>query len=196
MLSWVAWHNDERALGNRRRAVSLSPYELRSLQCSCEVAKAETVTAARAAQHICGVCTQRVLHRAAKKLQKRATKQCAHRALPLPRPRHRHAHAQHATLCTRARACRARSSRTLHACTPRQRPTCSHLATRTCTSKARMACSSHWPLADRRPAGRWHIWHAHALRMRSPSPLLARPMLRPHAVHAIHHHRCHRVHRS
>ena len=69
MLSWVAWHNDERALGNRRRAVSLSPYELRSLQTARALAKADTVIAARAAQHHI-ICTQRVLHRAEKKLHK------------------------------------------------------------------------------------------------------------------------------
>ena len=56
--------------------------------------------------------------------------------------------------------------------------------------KAWLPCSSHWPLADRRPARRWHIWLAHALQTRSPSPLRAIPMHRRHAVHAIHLHRC------
>ena len=39
-------------------------------------------------------------------------------------------HARCPAPCTRARACRARSTRTHHACTPRQPCTCSHAATR------------------------------------------------------------------
>ena len=62
------------------------------------------------------------------------TDKCAHReflsdvgSVPAPRPHHRRAHARRAAPCTRPRACRARSSRTVRACEPRQRPTCSHL---------------------------------------------------------------------
>ena len=95
------------------------------------------------------------------------------------RPAHDHARA------------RARSSRTLHACEPRRRRTCSHIATRVCTSKARMACSCHWPLADCWSARCMRIWLAHALQMRSPPPLLVWRMRRSHVVHAMHHHRCH-----
>ena len=86
----------------------------------------------------------------------------------------------------RAHACRARSSRTHHACAPRQPCTCS---TRQHSAKAWLPCSSHWPLAARRPARRWHIWRECALQTRSPPPLRD-PMHRRHAVHAINLHRC------
>ena len=115
---------------------------------------------------------------------------------PHLRPRHRHAHARRSAPCTRARACRAHSTRTLHACEPRHRRTCSHIATRACTSKARMACSCQWPPADCRPARCGHILLAHAQQACSPAPLLARPIHHPHAVHAIHLHRCHPVQRD
>ena len=62
----------------------------------------------------------------------RTQKQVAHRASPC----HCHACARCSAPCTRAHACRARSSRTLHACAPRQPCTCSHVATHACTSKA------------------------------------------------------------
>ena len=123
-----------------------------------------------------------------KRVRSTAKRHVAHRASP----RHcRHARARCYAPCTRARACRARSSRTLHACAPRQRPTRSHIATRACTSKARMACSRHWPLADCRPVRCMRIWLMHTLQMRSPPPLLVRRMRRSHAVHAMRHHRCH-----
>ena len=86
----------------------------------------------------------------------------AHPPSPTPRPRHCHARARCPAPCTRAHACRARSTRTLHACEPRQPCTCSHAATRAHV-KAWLPCSSHWPLADRRPARRWHIWRECAL---------------------------------
>ena len=69
--------------------------------------------------------------------------------------------------CTRAHARRARSSRTLHACEPRQRRTCSHIATRACTSTCRDECLCHWPLADCRSARCMRIWRAHELQMLS-----------------------------
>ena len=130
---------------------------------------------------------QKALHHSTAQRRKRSPPQ-AHR--DVPRPRHCRARARCAAPCTRAHACRARSTRTNHACAPRQPCTCSHVATHACTSKAWLPCLSHWPLADRRPARRWHIWLAHALQTRSPSPLRAIPMHRRHAVHAIHLHRC------
>ena len=135
------------------------------------------------------------LHHSTAQRRKRSPPQ-AHR--DVPRPRHCRARARCAAPCTRAHACRARSTRTNHACAPRQPCTCSHVATHACTSKAWLPCSSHWPLADRRPARRWHIWLAHALQARSPSPLRAIPMHRRHAVHAIHLHRhaVHAIHRT
>ena len=112
MLSWVAWHNDERALGNRRRAVSLSPYELRSLQTARALAKADTVIAARAAQHHI-ICTQRVLHRAEKKLHKA---QRSNVRTGLRQPWDAIAMRAHFTaLRTRVRSCTTRSIHTLSA---------------------------------------------------------------------------------
>ena len=118
-----------------------------------------------------------------KKWTKRGQKACsAHRDCQRLRPRHRHARTVCAAHRTRARACRTRSTRTLHACAPRRRRTCSHAATRGHTSKARMPCSHHWPLAARRPPRRWHIWRVHAAQMRSPPPLRASLMHHRHAV--------------
>ena len=54
-------------------------------------------------------------------------------------------------------------------------------------SRQKARCSAHWPLADRRPACRWHIWREHALQSRSPPPVLARHMHHPHDVPAINH---------
>ena len=99
-------------------------------------------------------------------------------ALAALRLAHEHTRAEHAR---HARTTRARLTSHAHALTRQH----------ALTSKAwLLPCSSHWPLADRRPARRWHIWLAHALQTRSPSPLRAIPMHRRHAVHAIHLHRC------
>ena len=85
-----------------------------------------------------------------------------------------HTHAEHAR---HARTTRARLASHAHA--PRGNT----------RSKAWLPCSSHWPLAARRPARRWHIWRECALQTRSPSPLRA-PKHHRHAVHAINLHRC------
>ena len=61
--------------------------------------------------------------------KRRTKKHVAHRASP----RHCHACARCSAPCTRAHACRARSSHTRHACAPRQPCTCSHVATHACT---------------------------------------------------------------
>ena len=99
-------------------------------------------------------------------------------ALAALRLAHEHTRAEHAR---HARTTRARLTSHAHALTRQH----------ALTSKAwLLPCSSHWPLADRRPARRWHIWLTHALQTRSPSPLRAIPMHRRHAVHAIHLHRC------
>ena len=57
--------------------------------------------------------------------------------------------------CTRAHACRARSSRTHHACAPRQPCTCSHAATRAHVKKlgCRARVTGHWPTVGRPAAG-------------------------------------------
>ena len=117
------------------------------------------------------ICSQRVLHGAEKKLHNSAKRHVAHRPSPTPRPRHCPAHARCAAPCTRAHACRARSTRTHHACAPRQRRTCSHIATRAHVKKKQswLPCSSHWPLADRRPARHWRIQNTNAVQSHSPS---------------------------
>ena len=96
MLSWVAWHNDERALGNRRRAVSLSPYELRSLQTARARWRRRSDRSA-AAQHTWCMHSARSApcRKSCKKVAKaRATKQCAHRVAPAL-GRHCHARSLH-----------------------------------------------------------------------------------------------------
>ena len=82
-------------------------------------------------------------------------------------------------------ACRERLTRTLHA---RERRRCGNHFTwqHALTSNGKLR-SAHWPLADRRPACRWHIWREHALQSRSPPPVLARHMHHPHDVPAINH---------
>ena len=67
------------------------------------------------------------LHHSTAQRRKRSPPQ-AHR--DVPRPRHCRARARCAAPCTRAHACRARSTRTHHACAPHQPCTCSHAATR------------------------------------------------------------------
>jgi hypothetical protein len=119
--------------------------------------------------------------------KKRTKRHVAHRASP----RHCHACARCPAPCTRAHACRARSSRTHHACAPRHSHAHALTQQHALTSKSLNGCSSHRPLADCRPARCMRIWLAHALQMRSPPPLLVRRMRRSHAVHAMHHHRCH-----
>ena len=72
----------------------------------------------------------------------RTKRHVAHRASP----RHCHARARCSAPCTRARACRARSTRTHHACAPRQLCTCSHAATRAHVKKlgCRARVTGHW----------------------------------------------------
>ena len=73
----------------------------------------------------------------------------AHRASP----RHCRAHARCPAPRTRAHACRARSTRTHHACAPRPRIACSHAATRAHVKKLgwRARVTGHW-LTVGRPA--------------------------------------------
>ena len=71
-----------------------------------------------------------------KRVRSTAKRHVAHRASP----RHcRHARARCYAPCTRPRACRARSTRTLHSCEPRQRRTCSHIATLDATRQNALA---------------------------------------------------------
>ena len=87
------------------------------------------------------VSSLRVLHRTEKSC-KSAIRHVAHRASPRPRmPR-----ARCAAPCTRAHACRARSTRTHHACATRQQCTCSHTATRAHVKKlgCRARVTGHW----------------------------------------------------
>ena len=89
-----------------------------------------------------------------------AKRHVAHRASPrMPHP--------HSLPCALHTSTRVHSTLDTHASRMRASPatcTCTHTATCAHTSKAwLLPCSSHWPLADRRPARRWHIWLAHAL---------------------------------
>ena len=129
-----------------------------------------------------------------KKVAQSAKRHVEHRHSPTPRPRHCHARTRCPAPCTRAHACRARSSRTHHACAPRQPCTCSHAATRAHVKKlgCRARVTGHWLPVGRLAAD---TSGAHtALQTRSPSPLPA-TMRHRHAVHAIHHRRCHRTQR-
>ena len=125
------------------------------------------------------------LHRAKTKEVSTASAPGCAASSPLPRPR--------SLRCALHTSTRVHSTLDMHAPRVRAHTSRAHALTRqhALTSKAwLLPCSSHWPLADRRPARRWHIWLTHALQTRSPSPLRAIPMHRRHAVHAIHLHRC------
>ena len=105
------------------------------------------------------VCSLRVLHGAGKSCTRVASlhrpEACRAPALPTPRPRHCHARTRCPAPCTRAHACRARSSRTHHACAPRQPCTCSHAATRAHVKKlgCRARVTGHWLTVGRLAAG-------------------------------------------
>ena len=147
----------------------------------------------------CGICTLRVFAPEQKKAhnfllrskKKRTKRHVAHRASP----RHCHARARCSAPSTRARACRARLSRTHHACAPRQRRTCSHIATRACTSCQKARCvldvTGHWQIVGR-PAADTSGMHTHCIALaiaaaRDPHALPTRcachppPTLSPYA---------------
>ena len=155
VFAWVRWHGQSRAPARRQLAAAVCARRpLRVL------AAAHCMARSRLALRMLAARSARCRNKVASLYRPEAFRAPA---LPSHRPRHRHAHARRAAPCTRARACRARSSRTLRAYAPRQRLMCSHIATRACTSKARMARSRHWPFADCRPARCMRIWLAHAL---------------------------------
>ena len=106
----------------------------------------------------CAFCTVQE-----KVAQRRAQEACrapafAHAsASPLPRPR--------SPLCAPHTSTRVQSTLVAHAPCVRASPAM-HMLSRGNTrsrQKAWLPCSSHWPLADRRPARRWHIWRECAL---------------------------------
>ena len=85
--------------------------------------------------------------------KKRTKRHVAHRASP----RHCHACARCSAPCTRAHACRARSSRTHHACAPRQPCTCSTRQHTLARARQKLdvmleALAAGWPSAGWRPA--------------------------------------------
>ena len=119
------------------------------------------------------VCLQRVLHRAEKKLHKAQKRHVEHRHSPTPRPRHCHARTRCPAPCTRAHACRARSTRTHHACAPRQP------CTRTTRQHALKSLAAVLEsLATGCPSAGSPL--AHLARMRSTNTL-ATSAARPHA---------------
>ena len=85
-------------------------------------------------------------------------------------------HARCPAPCTRARACRARSTRTHHACTPRQPCTCSHAATRAHVKK--LGCLPE-SLATGRPSAGPPL--AHLARTRAANTLAISAACDPHA---------------
>ena len=114
----------------------------------------------------------------------RTKRHVAHRASP----RHCHACARCSAPCTRAHACRARSSRTHHACAPRQPCTCSHVATHACTRQkagCRARVTGHWLTVGRLATGASRIRMLSNL-TRHP-PLQRAAFIKTHIVHAIHH---------
>ena len=132
---------------------------------------------------------QKALHRAQRR--KRSPPQ-AHR--DVPRPRHCRARARCAAPCTRAHACRARSTRTRHACTSRQPCTCSHAATRAHVKKLdRARVTGHWPTVGRPAAGTSgsHTRCKHARHLRCVrSPCIADMLCMPSTSTVA---RCHRT---
>ena len=143
-----------RTVHEQRRAHTL----LRALCCS---ERASTASVGRPVERRDGAtlsadellftfAVQKALHRAQRR--KRSPPQ-AHR--DVPRPRHCRARARCAAPCTRAHACRARSTRTNHACAPRQPCTCSHAATRAHVKKlgCRARVTGHWLTVGRLAAG-------------------------------------------
>ena len=162
--------------------VSLSLYELRSLSsgCSCRgggdggVARVPYRGAAQYARSAFCAAQKRVAQSAIRHVAHRACASHCHARARCAGHAHEHMH-----------ACRERLTRTLHA---RERRRCGNHFTwqHALTSNGKLR-SAHWPLADRRPACRWHIWREHALQSRSPPPVLARHMHHPHDVPAINH---------
>ena len=97
--------------------------------------------------------------------------------------------------CTRAHACRARSTRTHHACATRQQCTCSHTATRAHVKKlgCRARVTGHWPTVGRPAAGTSgsHTRCKHARHLRCVrSPCIADMLCMPSTSTVA---RCHRA---
>ena len=85
-------------------------------------------------------------------------------ASPLPRLR--------SLLCALHTSTRVQSTLVTHAPCVRASPAVHMLSrgnTRLHTSKSWLPCSSHWPLADRRPARHWRIQNTNAVESHSPS---------------------------
>ena len=114
--------------------------------------------------------------RCGKKVAQSAKRHVEHRHSPTPRPRHCHARTRCPAPCTRAHACRARSTRTHHACAPRQP------CTRTTRQHALKSLAAVLEsLATGCPSAGSPL--AHLARMRSTNTL-AISAARPQASHA------------
>ena len=200
MLVRVAWHDEIAdasgvgALARRsaRRVVRSSTLRSSTLRSSSSAAAASERQPIEKVRYVRAARSARC-KKVAKKLQFQAPRQEACRppgfatasASPPPRPR--------PLPCALHTSTRVQSTLDTHAQCVRASPAMYMLSRDNTRSRQKawlLPCSSHWPLADRRPARRWHIWLAHALQARSPCPLRAIPMHRRHAVHAIHLHRC------
>ena len=114
----------------------------------------------------CGICTLRVFALEQNE-QKKAHKEACRApgfASPLPRLR--------SLLCALHTSTRVQSTLVTHAPCVRASPALHMLSrgnTRLHTSKSWLPCSSHWPLADRRPARHWRIQNTNAVESHSPS---------------------------
>ena len=97
--------------------------------------------------------------------------------------------------CTRAHACTARSTRTLHACEPRQRRahalTQQHALAHAQKHHVVPRVTGHW-LTVGRPAAEPSSAQSQRKCTRHIS-LLVSHVHHPHAAHATHHHCCHRI---
>ena len=127
-------------------------------------------------------------HRAQKSALHRKEACCAPGfASPLPSPRC-------SAPCTRAHACRARSTRTHHACEPRPRSTCSHAATRAHVKKlgCRARVTGHWLPVGRLAAGTSgaNALYKHARHLRCAPPCIADMLCMPLTSTVA---RCHRT---
>ena len=113
----------------------------------------------------CGICTLRVFALCSR-AKKSAQRGCRAPGFASPLPRLR------SLLCALHTSTRVQSTLVTHAPCVRASPALHMLSrgnTRLHTSKSWLPCSSHWPLADRRPARHWRIQNTNAVQSHLPS---------------------------
>ena len=170
VFAWVRWHGQSRAPARRqrRRVANWQQRCVRAAAASLDCGSLHGMIAACFAYACSAFCAG-----AEKKSHKAQKRHVEHRHSPTPRPRHCHARTRCPAPCTRAHACRARSSRTHHACAPRQP------CTRTTRQHALKSLAAVLEsLATGCPSAGSPL--AHLARMRSTNTL-ATSAARPHA---------------